>query len=91
MIKKDRGGPYREYGKKMRGFRQESGLTQSGLARRLGLTSAQFVSNIERGIALLPATFVPKVSRMYGIKKQTLIDLYTDAKNYEYTQRVKGG
>lgn len=43
-----------EFGKFLALRRDLSGVSQVDVARRLGLGNSQFVSNIERGLAMMP-------------------------------------
>ena len=57
-------------------FRKErirAGLTQADLARRLEYTTAQFVSNWERGVALPPLATLPKLARLLGVSPDVVI------------------
>ncbi len=49
----------------LKGRRLELGLTQYEVARRLGYSSPQFVSNWERGIANIPRKVFPQLVKMY--------------------------
>ncbi len=53
--------------------RQRKDLSQGDLAKALGYTTPQFVSNIERGISLLPADSVGVVSKILGVSAKLLI------------------
>lgn len=48
----------------LKNLRQKSGLTQQQLASKLSYSTAQFVSNWERGISLPPLEAVPKLSAL---------------------------
>ena len=56
-------------------LREKKGLTQADVAKRLGFGNAQFVSNIERGLAKLPVKHFKKVAALYGVPVERLIDL----------------
>ena len=49
---------FRYYFKRTRQHRQ---ITQAGLAKLMGYTSGQFISNIERGLSLVPVQDIPKI------------------------------
>lgn len=63
--------------KTLREQRKKFGITQATLADRLHV-HLQFISNIERGLAPLPARHFKKVSRMLHIPLATLIDLHLE-------------
>jgi transcriptional regulator with XRE-family HTH domain len=58
----------------LRDKRIESGLSQMDVARKLGYTSAQFVSNWERGLSSPPIHTLRKLSELYNIPPDTLFD-----------------
>ena len=62
-------------------LREKAGLTQVQLAQGLGYTSAQFVSNWERGLALMPAGKFRHAARMFGVPVSDLIN--HEAKQYK--------
>lgn len=47
--------------------REKSGLSQSELAKKLGYTSAQFVSNWERGVCTIPPKKAALFCRFTGM------------------------
>jgi transcriptional regulator with XRE-family HTH domain len=74
MVKYDR----KEMGRLLRKKRVSSGLTQHQASHRLGYSSSQFVSNIERGISVAPLEILGKLSRLYKFKDKAIIDLLMD-------------
>lgn len=70
--------------------REAKGLTQSDLAKALGLSSAQFISNIERGVAPLPPHFVPPISRLLQVSEKRLIELIVDVYRSRVLRAVRG-
>lgn len=54
--------------------RVKAGFTQMDVANHLGYTSAQFISNWERGISAPPVETLKKISSFYGLK---LEEVYT--------------
>jgi len=59
----------------LRASREQAGLTQAELAKVLGYSTAQFVSNWERGISLPPLDVLPVVAKALAIRSQTFIDV----------------
>jgi len=58
------------------------------LAKSLGWKSAQFISNIERNEALLPADKVQKLSKLLKVKPMVLANMHLSAYQKEYLNRV---
>jgi transcriptional regulator with XRE-family HTH domain len=56
--------------------RTEMGLTQKSLATKLGWKSPQFISNIERGEAILPVCQLKKMSRVLSTKTSSLVNMH---------------
>ena len=52
--------------------------TQSQISKEIGLSSPQFISNIERGIACVPIDKFDKFSSAYEISAKKLAELVTD-------------
>ncbi|MFZ4404326.1 MAG: helix-turn-helix domain-containing protein [Pseudobdellovibrionaceae bacterium] len=59
--------------------REASGLSQKDVAKKLGYTSPQFISNWERGISNPP---LPKVKRLADLYKIPHDEIYNVMLNY---------
>lgn len=59
----------------LREKRIESGYSQMDIAKKLGYTSAQFVSNWERGLSSPPIHTLKKLSELYKIQPDKLFDI----------------
>ena len=59
--------------KKIRSARLKKNLSQKELATALGLTSPQFISNIERNLAPVPIHYIPLLSRILGVPQKELV------------------
>ena len=64
-----------EMGRLLRKKRVSAGFTQHEVSRRLGYSSPQFMSNIERGISVAPIETLGALSRLYKFKDKMIIDL----------------
>lgn len=56
--------------------RLQAGLTQSDVAKVLGYTSAQFISNWERGLSAPPMEVFKKLSKCYNISVDELFQVF---------------
>jgi transcriptional regulator with XRE-family HTH domain len=56
----------RTFGKWLRNCRKQAHVTQAELAKALGYESSQLISNIERGVSLLPSKRLPEFARVLG-------------------------
>lgn len=68
----------KNFGEYLKTAREAKGLSQAELASRLGYTSPQFVSNVERGIVLLPLEAIRKAIRILDLNREKVIDLIID-------------
>jgi transcriptional regulator with XRE-family HTH domain len=50
-----------------------AGLSQGEVAKTLGYTSAQFVSNWERGVSSPPSNIIPRVAELYNLSNQEFV------------------
>lgn len=69
---------YVRTGETLQYLRTLSDLTQKQVADRLGYSSAQFISNFERGIAVPPLKKLKVLVRMYGADRDQLVELILD-------------
>lgn len=58
--------------------RVEKGITQMSLARELGYSSPQFVSNWERGMCSPAFDTLPTICKILGIPKREIIEIIID-------------
>lgn len=64
----------RYVGKYLREKRLKAGLTQWDVAHHLHYSTAQFVSNWERGVSLPPLEALPKLASLFGVSGRELIE-----------------
>ncbi|WP_409252503.1 helix-turn-helix domain-containing protein [Bacillus sp. SCS-153A] len=60
-----------KWGRRIRAFRKLKGLTQEGLARKIGI-SVSVLGEIERGSRLPTEDFLEKVAEILGIPRADL-------------------
>jgi transcriptional regulator with XRE-family HTH domain len=73
MDRTETGYRRRLVGRPLHRARVKRGLTQADVARHLGYTTAQFVSNIERGIALPPDNSLLPLGRLLKLPPAALV------------------
>lgn len=54
--------------------RIQAGFSQGAVAKKLGYTSPQFVSNWERGLSKPPVATLRKIAQIYGISINEMFD-----------------
>ncbi|MCB0419992.1 MAG: helix-turn-helix domain-containing protein [Bdellovibrionales bacterium] len=64
-----------ELGEFLRERRKAVGLSQGEVGKKLGYSSAQFVSNFERGNCTPPLKALKTLVRIYNIEPEELIEL----------------
>lgn len=62
-------------GEFLRKKREEAGLSQGDVAKKLKYSSPQFISNWERGISSPPIKALRQLSDMYRVQPDELFDL----------------
>lgn len=76
--------------------RTHAGLSQKDVADKLGYSSAQFISNWERGLSSPPIHTLRKLAEMYSVNvdemfdvilESTLEQVRTDLRNKFYSQK----
>jgi transcriptional regulator with XRE-family HTH domain len=65
-------------GKFLKTAREKAALTQAQVAKSLSYSSAQFVSNWERGIALPPLNQLPRLAEIYRIPPKAFLEILHD-------------
>jgi transcriptional regulator with XRE-family HTH domain len=81
-------------GKFLKDNRVKAGLSQWQVAKMLGYSTSQFISNQERDIALPPAKDVIKMAQAYkvdvGVMKQAYIDQSMNKHKQKVLESFKG-
>lgn len=70
---------YTDLGAYLQKMRVETGLTQRDVSIALGYSSAQFISNFERGIALPPLKKLKILVKMYNMSVETVMEFILEA------------
>jgi len=66
------------YGKWLKIIRKLSGLSQKDVAKAFKYTSAQFISNFERGLCSPPLKDIKKLSDMYNVSINNFYDWHVE-------------
>ncbi len=66
---------YTNLGNYLQEMRLKADLTQREVSVALGYSSAQFISNFERGIAVPPLKKLKVLVRMYNLQVETVMNL----------------
>jgi len=87
MLKRD----YEALGVYLAEKRQAAGLTQREVADALGYSSAQFISNFERGIATPPLPKLKLLLGMYRMPVEAVVDLILSCERERIGGALKRG
>ncbi len=68
----------RTLGRYVKAAREQAGLTQYQLAKALSYTSAQFISNWERGQSSPPLDVLPKLASVLDLSPKELLETLHD-------------
>ena len=73
----------RVVGSLIKAGRGERGISQGKLAKMLGYTTPQYISNAERGLCSMPVKKLRKISTILGIPPGVMqTAIFTDYKNH---------
>jgi len=70
--------------------RTATGLTQFQVAKKLGYLTAQYISNIERGVALPPNKALRKLIALYEIPEDELFEMLSKAQSILLEESIFG-
>lgn len=68
-------------------IRNKSGLSQKLFSEKIGYKNGQFISNVERALCPVPAKTQLKISEVFNVAKENLLDAST--KDYEAILKKK--
>jgi transcriptional regulator with XRE-family HTH domain len=75
MLEYDR----KKLGHFLKGVREDAAITQAQVSERLGYTSPQFISNIERGISVVPLKTLARMISLYKGSPEPAIKIILDS------------
>ncbi len=69
--------------------RKKKNLTQKDVSTQLGYSTAQFISNWERGVSFPPAKVIRKLAEIYTVNETKLLAAYCEHKIDSYKRKIK--
>src|SRR4051812_29508767 len=75
MLEYDR----KKLGSFLKDVREDARMTQADVSHRLGYTSPQFISNIERGISVAPLKTLARMVSLYKASPDTVVRIILDS------------
>lgn len=75
MLEYDR----KKLGHYLKGVREQANYTQADVSSKLGYTSPQFISNIERGISVVPLKTLSRMVNLYKVNPESVVKIILDS------------
>jgi transcriptional regulator with XRE-family HTH domain len=75
MLEYDR----KKLGTYLKDVRETAGMTQAEVSSKLGYTSPQFISNIERGISVAPLKTLARMVSLYKVGPETVVKIILES------------
>lgn len=79
---------FKKLGSYLRKKRIENGFSQVGLAKMLGYSGSQFVSNWERGQCAPPLPDIHKMIRVLKLQRESLVRVMLEDSTLEIKKRI---
>ena len=86
MLEYDR----KKLGTYLRGAREKANFTQMEISSKLGYSSPQFISNIERGVSVIPLPLLAKLVNVYKINPDPLMKIILDSQSQMLRAKLSG-
>lgn len=75
-------------GASLREIREERKITQMALAKKMNLTTAQYISNVERGISPPSVEYLQTIKKVCKVPATTLVYLMSEATKDYYAKQL---
>jgi len=75
MLEYDR----KKLGHYLKDIRETAAMTQADVSHKLGYTSPQFISNIERGISVVPLKTLARMISIYKVSPDSVSKIILDS------------
>ena len=75
MLEYDR----KKLGTFLKDVREDANLTQADVSNKLGYTSPQFISNIERGISVAPLKTLARMVSLYKASPEVVVKIILES------------
>ena len=87
MLEYDR----KKLGQYLKDVREGAHFTQADVSGKLGYTSPQFISNIERGISVVPLKTLARMVNIYKVNPETVVKLILESQRKLLRDRLTKG
>ncbi len=75
MLEYDR----KKLGTYLKDVREQAAFTQADVSTKLGYTSPQFISNIERGISVVPLKTLARMVSLYKVNPEGVVKIILES------------
>ena len=79
----------KQLGEMLKSMREKAGLSQRDVASKMGYTTPQSISNVERSSSYLPIKDLKKISELYNTDTNYLFECVRDAKIVKMREKIK--
>jgi transcriptional regulator with XRE-family HTH domain len=87
MLEYDR----KRLGNYLKGVREQANLTQADVSNKLGYTSPQFISNIERGISVAPIKTLARMVTLYKASPDSVVKIILESQKKLLKEKLMRG
>ena len=87
MLEYDR----KKLGTYLKDVRENADLTQADVSHKLGYTSPQFISNIERGISVVPLKTLARMVNLYKINPESVVKIILESQRKLLREKLMRG
>ena len=78
-------------GQFLKGARQDARLTQGQVSKKLGYSSPQFISNIERGVSVAPLKTLASLIKLYKCEPEQIVSIILKSQRLILSQKIRQG
>lgn len=87
MLEYDR----KKLGTYLKDVREQANLTQADVSAKLGYTSPQFISNIERGISVAPLKTLARMVSLYKVNPESVVKIILESQRKLLREKLTRG
>ena len=87
MLEYDR----KKLGNFLKDGRESAQMTQADVSQKLGYTSPQFISNIERGISVVPLKTLSRMVTVYKVSAEAVVKIILESQRKLLREKLMRG
>ena len=78
-------------GQYLKDMREQASFTQADVSTKLGYTSPQFISNIERGISVIPLKTLARMVSLYKVNPESVVRIILESQRKLLREKLMRG